>query len=95
MNQDVANTPPFLVFTDLDGSLMEHETYSIEAARPALAELADRGITPIFASSKTATEIISIQASSGLNAPFICENGAAIYGGGSESAGPIAIFQYR
>lgn len=95
MNQDVASTPPFLVFTDLDGSLMEHETYSIEAARPALAELADRGITPIFASSKTATEIISIQASSGLNAPFICENGAAIYGGGSESAGPIAVFGSR
>ena len=95
MNQDVADTPPFLVFTDLDGSLMEHETYSIEAARPALAALADRGITPIFASSKTAAEIISIQASSGLTGPFICENGAAIYEDSGENAEPIAVFGAR
>ena len=95
MNQDVANTPPFLVFTDLDGSLMEHETYSIEAARPALAELARRGVTPIFASSKTAAEIIAIQETSGLHAPFICENGAAIYGIESKQSKPLAVFGAR
>lgn len=95
MNQDVADTPPFLVFTDLDGSLMEHETYSIEAARPALAALADRGITPIFASSKTAAEIITIQETSGLAAPFICENGAAVYADGFATAEPLAVFGAR
>ena len=95
MNQDIASTPPFLVFTDLDGSLMEHETYSIEAARPALDALANRGITPIFASSKTAAEIISIQASNGLAAPFICENGAAIYEDSRENAEPLAVFGAR
>lgn len=85
MNQIVATSAPFLVFTDLDGSLMEHESYSIEAAKPALTELARRGVTPIFASSKTAVEILAVQRASGLTAPFICENGAAVY----DSSGQI------
>ena len=79
MNQNVAKTAPFLVFTDLDGSLMEHESYSMEAAKPALAELTRRGVTPVFASSKTAAEILAVQRASGITAPFICENGAAVY----------------
>ena len=85
MNQNVATSAPFLVFTDLDGSLMEHESYSIEAAKPALVELARRGVTPIFASSKTAVEILAVQRTSGITAPFICENGAAVY----DSSGQI------
>lgn len=85
MNQIVATSAPFLVFTDLDGSLMEHESYSIKAAEPALMELARRRVTPIFASSKTAVEILAIQRASGLSAPFICENGAAVH----DSSGQI------
>jgi len=85
MNQNVATSAPFLVFTDLDGSLMEHDSYSMEAAKPALAELARRGVTPIFASSKTAVEIIAVQRASAITAPFICENGAAVY----DSSGKI------
>lgn len=68
-----------LVFTDLDGSLMEHETYSIEAARPALEELRSRGIAVVMNSSKTAAEMLAIQQRLELNAPFVCENGAALY----------------
>ncbi len=79
MNNNAARTAPFLVFTDLDGSLIEHETYSMEPAKPALAELARRGVTPIFASSKTAIEIMAIQHANGISAPFICENGGAMY----------------
>ena len=85
MNQIVATSAPFLVFTDLDGSLMEHESYSIKAAEPALMELARRSVTPIFASSKTAVEILAIQRASGLTAPFICENSAAVH----DSSGQI------
>lgn len=29
----------YLVFTDLDGTLLDHDTYSWEAARPALDRL--------------------------------------------------------
>lgn len=68
-----------LVFTDLDGSLMEHESYSIEAAEPALAELRERGILMVLNSSKTAAEMRAVQARLRLTAPFVCENGAALY----------------
>lgn len=68
-----------LVFTDLDGTLMEHESYSVEPARGALEALAHRGILPVINSSKTYAEIIGIQQRLNLDAPFICENGAALY----------------
>ncbi len=68
-----------IVFTDLDGSLMDHETYSIEPARGAIAELAARNISLVLNSSKTAEEIATIQARLQLSCPFICENGAALH----------------
>ena len=70
---------PLLIFTDLDGTLLEHDTYSVEPARPALAELNRRGIALILNSSKTAAEIASLQTNLGLAGPFICENGAALF----------------
>ncbi len=68
-----------MIFTDLDGTLMEHESYSIEPAMGALQELATRHLTPIFNTSKTRQEISAIQQGLKLDAPFICENGAALY----------------
>jgi mannosyl-3-phosphoglycerate phosphatase len=70
---------PLLIFTDLDGSLMEHETYSIAPAKTALAEIRKRRIPLILNSSKTAAEIKAIQVMQNFSAPFICENGAALY----------------
>lgn len=67
-----------LVFTDLDGTLMEHESYSVEPALEALMTLAKLGVSPVINSSKTESEIQAIQARLGLDAPFICENGAAL-----------------
>ena len=43
-----------LVFTDLDGTLLDHEDYSYAAANEALAELRSRRIPLILCSSKTA-----------------------------------------
>lgn len=68
-----------LVFTDLDGSLMEHETYSIEPAEPVLQQLRERGFLTVLNSSKTAAEMRAIQQRLDLEAPFVCENGAALY----------------
>ena len=31
-----------VVFTDLDGTLLDHDDYSFEAARPALAQLEEK-----------------------------------------------------
>ena len=69
---------PLLVFTDLDGSLMEHETYSIEPAREVLQTLRSRGIPVIINSSKTAREIEAVQKLLGFTAAFVSENGAAL-----------------
>lgn len=65
-----------LVFTDLDGSLLDHDTYSWEKARPALNELDKKGFPVIFTSSKTALEIQQLKKETENNFPYISENGA-------------------
>lgn len=67
-----------LIFTDLDGTLLDHETYDVAPARPMLARLAAMGTPVILASSKTAAEIAVWQDRLGLTQwPAIVENGAA------------------
>lgn len=67
------------VFTDLDGTLLDHETYSFAAAQPALARLIADKIPIVLTSSKTAVEIIPLHRQIGLGtAPIIVENGAGI-----------------
>ena len=68
-----------LVFTDLDGSLLDHDTYSYTAALPMLERLSDGGIPVIFVSSKTRSEIVELRGELGNNNPFIVENGAAVF----------------
>lgn len=72
------------VFSDLDGTLLDHETYSFAAARPALERLAARRIPLILATSKTAAEVAVLHRDLGLGDwPAIVENGAGIYRPGS------------
>ena len=77
MNADGADL--FLVFTDLDGSLLDHHTYSYRDAVPQLHRLEHRGIPVIPASSKTRAEIEVLRDELGNHHPFIAENGAAVY----------------
>lgn len=72
-------TRQLLIFTDLDGSLLDLETYSYDAARPALREVRARGVPLIFCSSKTRAEQEFFRAEIGVCDPFIVENGAAIF----------------
>ncbi|MFG6157347.1 HAD-IIB family hydrolase [Halomonas sp. 1390] len=66
-----------LVFTDLDGSLLDHHTYDWSAARPWLARLKAEGVPVIPVTSKTRSEILPLRRELGLeDAPFIAENGA-------------------
>ena len=69
----------FLIFTDLDGSLLDHHNYSYQDALPQLRELERLGIPVIPASSKTRVEIERLRAELGNEHPFIVENGAAIF----------------
>lgn len=69
----------FVVFTDLDGTLLDHQTYAFEAARPALKLLKDREIPLIFCSSKTRAEVERYRRLFHDGDPFIVENGGAIF----------------
>jgi mannosyl-3-phosphoglycerate phosphatase len=68
-----------LIFSDLDGTLLDHKTYSFEAAKPALNALKLRNIPLIFCSSKTRPEIELYREVTGNWHPFISENGGGIY----------------
>lgn len=68
-----------LVFTDLDGSLLDHHSYSFEAALPALRQLADHGIPVVPVTSKTRSELEPLRRALGNSHPFIVENGAAVF----------------
>ena len=68
-----------LVFTDLDGSLLDHYSYSYEEAMPAIKALSRAGCPLIFNSSKTAAEIRKLRQEIDNTHPFIVENGSAVY----------------
>jgi len=69
--------PNLIVFTDLDGTLLD-ENYSWETARPALEKLQAENIPLVLSSSKTATEIHALRLELDNNEPYIVENGAAV-----------------
>ena len=68
-----------LIFTDLDGTLLDVHTYDWQPAAAWLDTLLDHQIPVVLCSSKTAEEIIDIQQDLGLEGlPFIAENGAVV-----------------
>ncbi|NIW78738.1 MAG: HAD-IIB family hydrolase, partial [Calditrichae bacterium] len=67
-----------IVFSDLDGTLLDHNNYSFDAAKPALELIAEKKIPLILSSSKSLAEIKEIQNELKLQHPFIVENGGAI-----------------
>lgn len=70
---------PLLVYTDLDGTLIDHTTYEWSPAKPALDALRDAGGAVILASSKTAAEVGPLQSELSLaHFPAIVENGAGV-----------------
>lgn len=86
----MAYSHPLLVFSDLDGTLIDHETYRWDAAVPALYLLKEIGAGVVLASSKTAPEIIKLQDALDLRQwPAIVENGAGVlYPGISRTVQP-------
>lgn len=67
-----------IVFTDLDGCLLDHDTYDWKPAEPALDALRQRHAPVILTTSKTRAEVEELQRSMALNSPSIVENGGAI-----------------
>ncbi|GLP98613.1 hypothetical protein GCM10007891_04670 [Methylophaga thalassica] len=69
----------WLVFTDMDGSLLDHHNYHFDEAIPTLTALEQNHIPVIPVTSKTAAEVELIRDSLANHHPFIIENGAAVY----------------
>lgn len=70
--------PQTLIVTDLDGTLLDHHTYSWQAAKPALKAALNFSVPVIACTSKTYNETIKLVKELALDAPFIFENGSGI-----------------
>ncbi len=71
--------PRYIIFTDLDGTLLDHFTYSYSAASDAMKLIKEKGIPLIICTSKARAEILPIRKRLKNKAPFISENGGAVY----------------
>ncbi len=69
----------WLVITDLDGTLLNHQSYAYDAALVAITDLQEKNIPVILNTSKTYAETITIRRTLGLSDPFIVENGSCLY----------------
>jgi mannosyl-3-phosphoglycerate phosphatase len=82
MRRDVspkAIVPCVVIFTDLDGTLLDHDTYAWEEAKPALNLCKALKVPLILVSSKTRAEMNVLRNELGLTSPFISENGGGIF----------------
>jgi mannosyl-3-phosphoglycerate phosphatase len=69
----------YVIFTDLDGSLLDHDTYSWTDASDALSLCREKEVPVVMVSSKTAAELTVLAGEMTLLAPFISENGGGIF----------------
>lgn len=67
-----------VIFTDLDGTLLDYDGYRWEPAADAVRLLAARRVPIVFCSSKTRAEQLLYQEALDLAEPFIVENGSAV-----------------
>lgn len=81
-------SPALVIFTDLDGTLLDHETYRYDAAKSALDAIRARKIPLVPASSKTAAELAPLRRELDIMQwPAIVENGAGIVRSGEGGEG--------
>ncbi len=68
-----------IIFTDLDGTLLDYRAYSYETAKSALNLVRKRDIPLVICSSKTRKEIEYYRKKLDNHHPFISENGGGIF----------------
>lgn len=66
-----------VVFTDLDGTLLDRDTYSHAPADSAIARCKALGVPIVLVTSKTRAEVEALRLSMRHTGPYIIENGAA------------------
>lgn len=69
----------WIVFTDLDGTLLDFENYSYEPALDAIRWLQREQIPIIIITSKTYEEVKKIWTELNIADPFVVENGACVF----------------
>ena len=74
-----SKTSDVVIFTDMDGSLLDHYDYNHQAADLLLKQLEANNIPVIPNTSKTFAELLNIRKSLNNQHPFIVENGAAVF----------------
>lgn len=80
-------TPDLVVFSDLDGTLLDHGGYSWAPAAQALGRLRRMGAGLVLATSKTAAEVAPLREAIGFHDwPAIVENGGGILEPGDVAA---------
>jgi len=68
-----------IIFTDLDGTFLNHHNYSFSESKEALEKIEQNKIPLIFTTSKTKIEVELLQQKVGIKEPYIVENGAALF----------------
>jgi mannosyl-3-phosphoglycerate phosphatase len=71
--------PRHLIFTALEGALVDSHTDSFQGAEEALSELEQRKIPFVLLTSRTREEIEPLRKKLGHNHPFVTENGGGIF----------------
>ncbi|WP_319558115.1 HAD-IIB family hydrolase [Thiomicrorhabdus sp.] len=77
------------LFTDLDGTLLNHHDYEYRPVLPVLSRLKALGVIVILNSSKTSAELADWLKRLDLQTPYVAENGGAIYWPQSEPGVPV------
>lgn len=67
-----------IIYTDLDGTLLDFDTYSYALTQSTVKQLMAMDIPVVFCSSKTRVEQEIYRQAMRLHTPFILENGSAI-----------------
>jgi mannosyl-3-phosphoglycerate phosphatase family protein len=68
-----------VIFTDLDGTLLDRDAYAWDPAKPAVRLLRDRGLPWVLVTSKTRAEVEHWRRVMRNDHPFVVENGGAIF----------------
>jgi len=73
------NLQPTLIISDLDGTMLQRDTYALGPAEALVRDLDEQGIPVILNTSKTKAEAVHWLTRLNLDTPFVVENGGAIF----------------
>jgi mannosyl-3-phosphoglycerate phosphatase family protein len=73
-----AVTRQVVVFTDVDGCILDASTYAPGPARSAIRRLGQRGVPVILCTSRTRAEVVALETRLGRRSIAIVESGAAV-----------------